>query len=242
MIERSEGIKRRGPPGHISDEGGLVTDLETLSTAYRDVVAAVSDLAPAEEWLPTGCTGWSVRDLVFHLRGDAQRALVALASPAGVAPDTDAVSYWTHWRPDTDAARVDQRMTRISASVYSGLRPILESYAETTEAVVYAAVHTDPALPVRTQGFVLCAGDLVRTLIVEAAVHHLDLVLALERPLPSAGPLGVVRETLDGLLGEPLPLPWDDVTYARTATGRVAIIEADRAALGPLTDRLPLFG
>jgi hypothetical protein len=217
-------------------------DRAILGTAYRDVVAAVSDLDDSQEWLPTGCSGWSVRDLVFHLRGDAQRALVALATPAGGAPDTDAVSYWSHWRPGTEGARTSLRMTRISASVYSGLRPILDSYAETTEAVLYAAAHTDPAMPVRTQGHVLTAGDLVRTLVVEAAVHHLDLVVALDRPLPSAGPLRIVRETLDGLLGQALPLPWDDVTYARTGTGRAPISAADRRALGPLAGRFPLFG
>ena len=219
-----------------------MTDQEALSTSYRDVVAALRNIGAEEEWLPTGCAGWTVRDLLFHLRGDAQRALVALASPAGTAPDTDAVSYWKRWRPGTDAARASLRMVRISASVYPGLRPILDSYAETAEAVVYAAVHTDPELPVRTQGRVLRANDLVRTLVVEAAVHHLDLVVALDRPLPSAGPLRVVRETLDGLLGEPLPLPWDDVTYARTGTGRAGLSEQDRITLGPLAERLPLFG
>jgi hypothetical protein len=140
-----------------------MADREALSTAYRDIVAVLRDLSAEEEWLPTGCAGWSVRDLLFHLRGDAQRALVALASPAGTEPDTDAVSYWTHWRPDTDGALLNRRMTRICASVYSGLRPILDSFAETTEAVVYAAVNTDPGLAVRTQGHVLRAGDLVRT-------------------------------------------------------------------------------
>jgi hypothetical protein len=219
-----------------------MTDQEALSTSYRDVVAALRNIGAEEEWLPTGCAGWTVRDLLFHLRGDAQRALVALASPAGTAPDTDAVSYWTRWRPGTDAARADLRMVRIGASVYPGLRPLLDSYAETAEAVVYAAVHTDPELPVRTQGRVLRAGDLVRTLVVEAAIHHLDLVVALDRPLPSAGPLRMVRETLDGLLGEPLPLPWDDVTYARAGTGRAEPSEQDRIALGPLAERLPLFG
>jgi hypothetical protein len=223
-----------------------MTDLNaTLSTAYRDVVAVVRDIeetVPGGEWLPTGCAGWSVRDLVFHMRGDAQRALVALASPAPAEPDTDAVSYWSHWRPGTDTAQVSLRMTRVSASVYSGLRPILDSYAEVTEAVVYAATRADPGLPVRTQGHVLTVADLVRTLVVEAAVHHLDLVAAVDRPLPSAGSLRLVREALDGLLGRPLPLPWDDVTYARAGTGRAAISDDDRAALGDLAGRFPLFG
>jgi Mycothiol maleylpyruvate isomerase N-terminal domain len=213
-----------------------------LSTTFRDVVAILRDTTAEEEWLPTGCAGWSVRDLLFHLRGDAQRALVALASPAGTEPDTDAVSYWTHWRPGSDDARESLRMTRIGASVYSGLRPILDGYAETTEAVVYAATHTDPDLPVRTQGHVLRAGDLVRTLVVEAAVHHLDLVVALDRPLPSSGALRLVREALDGLLGEPLPPAWDDVTYARIGTGRAAPSDEDRVALGRLAERFPLFG
>jgi hypothetical protein len=170
-----------------------MADQEALSTAYRDIVAVLRDISAEEEWLPTGCAGWPVRDLLFHLRGDAQRALVALAGPAGAAPDTDAASYWTHWRPNTDGALLNRRMTRISASVYSGLRPILDGFAETTEAVVCAAVHTDP-------------------------------------------------ETLDGLLGEPLPLPWDDVTYARAGTGRTELSEPDRHALGPLAERFPLFG
>jgi Mycothiol maleylpyruvate isomerase N-terminal domain len=223
-----------------------MTDLNaTLSTAYLDVVAVLRDVeetVPGGEWLPTGCAGWSVRDLLFHMRRDAQRALVALASPASAEPDTDAVSYWTHWRPGTDVAQTNLRMTRIGASVYSGLRPILDGYAETTEAVVYAATRTDPGLPVRTQGHVLTAADLVRTLVVEAAVHHLDLVAVLDRPLPSAGPLRLVRETLDGLLGQPVPLPWDDVMYARVGTGRAAIPEEDRTALGALAGRFPLFG
>jgi hypothetical protein len=60
-----------------------MTDQDVLSTAYRDVVAAVSDLDADEEWLPTGCAGWSVRDLVFHMRGDTGPGR---ARPAGGFP------------------------------------------------------------------------------------------------------------------------------------------------------------
>ena len=45
--------------------------------------------------------------------------------------------------------------------------------------------------------------DLLSTLTVEAAVHHLDLVLRLDRPGPAAGPLAEVRRVLEGLLGRP---------------------------------------
>ncbi len=73
-------------------------------------------------------------------------------------------------------------------------------------------------------------------------MHHLDLVVVLDRPLPSAGPLRVVRETLDGLLGQKVPLSWDDVTYARAGTGRAPLPAEDRAELGELAERFPLFG
>jgi hypothetical protein len=47
--------------------------------------------------------------------------------------------------------------------------------------------------PVKTQGWVLTVADLLSTLTVEAAVHHLDLVLRLDRPGPAAAPLAEVR-------------------------------------------------
>ncbi|MCF2436316.1 maleylpyruvate isomerase N-terminal domain-containing protein [Streptomyces thinghirensis] len=33
----------------------------------------VRPLGEDDSWLPTHCTGWAVRDLVFHLLADAQR-------------------------------------------------------------------------------------------------------------------------------------------------------------------------
>src|SRR5258708_1136193 len=54
--------------------------------------------------------------------------------------------------------------------------------------------------------------------------------------------LGLVRRVLDGLLGTPMAGGWDDRTYALKGTGRVSVTEADRSAIGPMTERLPLFG
>jgi hypothetical protein len=108
--------------------------------------------------------------------------------------------------------------------------------------VLVAADRVGPTDLVRTQGAVLSVADMLSTLTVEAAVHHLDLVLHLERPGPSPAPLAEVRRVLDGLLGEPLPAGWDDATAARRGTGREALAESDRTVLGPLADRFPLFG
>jgi hypothetical protein len=100
----------------------------------------------------------------------------------------------------------------------------------------------DPADLVGTQGRVLTVADLLSTLTVEAAVHHLDLVVRLDRPGPAAGPLAEVRRVLEGLLGAPLPGNWDDVTAARRGTGREPLTPADRSELGSRAAAFPLFG
>ncbi|MDV6012604.1 maleylpyruvate isomerase N-terminal domain-containing protein [Haloechinothrix sp. LS1_15] len=217
------------------------TGAEVLRSAYADVVDTLRGISEEQSWLPTGCTGWTVRDLLFHLLRDAQRALVALASPAGTDPDTDAISYWRSRKPDRDPRQYNLRMTRISASVYSTIGPLLDEFAETSAAAAYAAAVTPARRAVRTQGHVILVEELVRTLIVEAAIHHLDMVVVLDRPGPSAAALRVVRATLDGLLGEPMPLEVDDATYARLGTGRRWLTTEQRHALGPRAHHFPML-
>src|SRR3954451_2602574 len=185
-----------------------------LSSAYRELSAVLSSLTVEEGFEPTGCAGWTAVDLGFHLLSDARRALVALHTPADGPADTTAVDYWTAWRPPEPGDEEELWSTRIAASAHGGLIPIAARYAETTAAVVVAAAGTRPAQLVRTQGRTLTVADLLSTLTVEAAVHHLDLVLRLDRPGPSAEPLAEVRRVLEGLLGSALPDRWDDVTAA----------------------------
>ncbi len=213
-----------------------------LGTAYRDVSSLLSALTEDEGWRPTGCAGWTPVDLGFHLLGDARRALVALATPATAPADTDAVSYWTAWRPPAPGDDEQLWSTRIAASTQGGLPAVAERYAETAAAVVVAAGRVGAADLVRTQGRVLTVADLLSTLVVEVAVHHLDLVAHLDRPGPAGEPLTEVRRVLEGLAGGPLPPSWDDVTAARRGTGREQLSAADRLELGPAAARYPLFG
>lgn len=217
----STGFDHRTEPAHI------------VRDAYEALAAVVRPLGDEESWRPTGCTGWAVRDLVFHLTGDAQRALVALHTPAGDPPDRDAVTYWRDWAPEPVGAANGRRWNRVAASMFLDFRQLKELYLETT---------TGPDRPVATQGHVLTAGDLMITLGVEAAVHHLDLIAALPgAPGPSRAGLAAVRATLDGLLGRPVPLDWSDEHYARAGTGRTPLTGAERHELGPDADRFPLF-
>ncbi|MFI2139050.1 maleylpyruvate isomerase N-terminal domain-containing protein [Streptomyces griseofuscus] len=75
------------------------------------------------------------------------------------------------------------------------------SYLETASALVTAAEDVDPRFVVGTQGHVLTSGDWMRTLAVEATVHHLDLVAHLPTALqPAKDGLACVRATIDALL------------------------------------------
>ncbi|WP_218144202.1 hypothetical protein [Pedococcus cremeus] len=97
-----------------------------------------------------------------------------------------------------------------------------------------------------TQGVVLAVPDFVSTLVVEAAVHGLDLTVALEAPgLPGpALPQPALRETVEvttALLGRSFPAGWGDAGGVLRATGRVPLTEEDRVALGPAADAVPVL-
>jgi len=182
----------------------------------------------------------AVRDVVFHLLGDAQRALVSLLTPSDGPADRTAVTYWIDSPGQHDPDSRGLRATRTMASAWS-LPYLVETYVRTSTAALALAGRTPPDTLVATQGHVLTARDLVATFAVEAAVHHLDLVVELDRPGPRAEPLALVRQTLDGLLGRPVPVAWDDRTWALAGTGRRPLDAAERHAFGADADRLPLL-
>ena len=214
---------------------------EPLRTAYGELCTLADGLTETASWQSSGCVGWSVRDLLLHHLSDAQRALVALAtaSPDGHC-DRDAVTYWTDAPGRSDPESRDLRATRTIASAYR-LDVLQTLYRETLQAVVALSSRVAPSAVAPTQGHTLRVDDLLATLVTEAAVHHLDLVAHLAAPGPSAGPLAVVRRTLDGLLGRSTPTDWDDTTWALVGTGRRSLGASERAVLGADVDRLPLL-
>jgi uncharacterized protein (TIGR03083 family) len=213
-----------------------------LRTAYRDLVDVLGAVADEEAFAPTGCAGWAVVDLAYHLLGDARRALVAMATPAAGPPDTTAVDYWRPHRPARPGDVDDLWPTRAAASLMGGFDVVRRAHAEAAEAVLVAAGRADLGAVVRTQTSVLTVAELLSTLVVEATVHHLDLVAGLGRPGPAAGPLTEVRRVLEGLFGGPLPAGWDDASLARWGTGRVPLTAAAAADLGDGAGRFPLLG
>ena len=218
---------------------------DLLTAAYSALTDLLGTVDDEESWSPTACTGWAVRDLTFHVWMDAQRALVALHTPADGPADRDAVSYWGDWGPDPEGAANGRRRTRVSASMFLRWPQLREEYAGTARAVVHAAGVASPDALVATQGHVLAVDDLLSTLAVEASIHHLDLAVGLPgRPGPSgpsAAGLAEARRVVEALLGAVEPLAWSDERCVLVGTGRADPTPDERTMLRALAGRLPVF-
>jgi hypothetical protein len=191
--------------------------------------------------MPSACRGWLNDDLTFHMLLDAQRALVTFNSPCPGPADKDFVTYWRGWSASDQGAIAHARFVRLSAAAHGEPKTIADRWRETAGAAVRCGRVTETQF-VTTQGHVLTTADFVATLVVEAAVHHLDLIANLEdKPAPDPLALSLTRKTLDGLLGHSPPSAWDDVTYILKATGRAPLSEQDRSSLGGAANRLPVF-
>ncbi|MEV0805448.1 maleylpyruvate isomerase N-terminal domain-containing protein [Micromonospora sp. NPDC050200] len=215
-----------------------------LAQAYDGVIRVVADLDDADLQRPTRCRGWLVADLLFHLLCDAQRALVALATPVAGPPDADDVSYWRSFPPGGDGAR-HAWWARRSAAAFDRPSGVVRIWSDTAPAAVRAAGAADPDGCVSTQGHVLRVPDFLATLTTEAVIHHLDLVLDLpDAPLPGALACRVAVTTVDGLLSDDTVRPsgWDDAGYLLKAAGREPLTDRDRAELGKAARWFPLLG
>lgn len=229
-------IPNRPAPAHPGTSASAA-----LRIAYSDLATIAATLDEPDAWRPTRCAGWMVRDLLLHLLGDAQRGLVALATPAAGPADRDATSFWQDTPERRDPGFRELRAQRIIAGAWD-LDALARTFVDTSRAVVTLAGRTAPDALVATRDHVLRADDLVATLAVEAAVHHLDLVVDLGRPGPRPEALALVRRTLDALLGRPAPAEWSDEWWALLGTGREPLSGRERRALGADAALLPLLG
>ncbi|BCJ38989.1 hypothetical protein Athai_64920 [Actinocatenispora thailandica] len=216
--------------------------LAALTVAYRQLTVIVRERPDADLIRPSRCTGWSVLDVLYHVLLDAQRALIALATPDDRVADTDYISYWRSFPASPRiGANEHARAVRIAASAFRP-RTLIQLWEETSAAVVHAARAADADLRLSTQQHVLTLPDLLATLAVEACVHGLDMTVELAAPTPDPLPLELTRRTLDGLLGAGVRRPgWTDRDYVLKGTGRSPLSATERELLGPSAAQFPLF-
>ncbi|MEO3776846.1 maleylpyruvate isomerase N-terminal domain-containing protein [Micromonospora sp. B11E3] len=218
---------------------------EALAQAYAGVTAVVAPLGDEDLQRPTRCRGWHVADLLFHLLCDAQRALVALASPADGPAVVDGVTYWRAFPSGGDGAARHAWWARRSAAAFDRPSGVVRVWTDTAPAAVRAAGVAAPAGFVTTQGYVLRVPDLLATLTTEAVLHHLDLVVDLpDAPPPAELPVRVAVTSLAGLLPDDAvrPADWGDREFLLKAAGRVPLTDSDRLALGEAAGWFPLIG
>jgi uncharacterized protein (TIGR03083 family) len=219
---------------------------DALNAAYTGITAIVAPMSDHDLLRPTGCRGWTIADLVLHVTGDAQGALVAFASPTSEPADVDFVTYW-HKFPgvgDPSAAAAHAQWVRRTAAAFDQPRGVLRVWSETTPAAVRAARAFDPGRRLTTQGHVFTLPDFLSVLVTEAVIHHLDLIAELpgaSEPDPAAAALA--RATLDGLAGVGgLPAEWETREALLKGTGRAELTDADHALLGDRAKAFPLLG
>jgi Mycothiol maleylpyruvate isomerase N-terminal domain len=209
--------------------------------ALLDVLAA--SLTDEQTLLRSRCRGWAVCDVLCHLDLGMVEILVALASPTDRQADTDFAAYWRDCCAPGEPDLGHARWIRLVASAYARPGGLVRHLRMTTGAALRQARAAPPDQRLEFQGHVIEMGDFLATWVVEAAVHHLDLTVELpDAPPPVPASLQVTRDTLDALLGERVPVGWDDATYALKGTGRLALTGQERDALGQRAERFPLFG
>lgn len=206
-----------------------------LGEVYDAVTATVAPLDSSDFERPTRAAAWNVRQLLFHQLLDAQRTLVALASPTDADADVDAVTYWAPWRPSVgDGGAAHAAFVVRAAAAFDALTgpaALVDWWRTTSAAAARAVAAAPPERRVETQGHVITVADLASTLVVEATVHLLDATLQVPGGPPAAA-LAHTRRVLDGLYGGPLPEGPDDARAILRATGRLPSEEPAYPLLG----------
>src|SRR5262245_31032567 len=207
--------------------------VDGLDAAYGSVSNLAAQLSRSDLLAFSRCRGWSVVDVLFHLLCDAQRALVAFATPTDLPADRDYVSYWTGFAAQAGDPTPSAWWVRRSASAFRDGTGVVALWRETAPAAVRAARRADPGGRISTQGHVLSVPDFMATLATEAAIHHLDMTVNLADAMePGSAATDLAVATLDGLLPVDRPPAWTETEFLLKATGRSPLAAMDRTALG----------
>jgi hypothetical protein len=218
-------------------------DVRLLGIAYGQITAVVT--APTIDLeAPTRLPAWNVCELLFHSLLDAQRVLIALATPTDDPADTDAVTYWQPSVADADfeGDAAHARYVQRAAAAYARPQGLVRHWSDTAAAAVRAARTAAPDGRIRTQRRVLTVPGFLSTAITEAAVHYLDLTVAIDSADCDPELLKHVRVVLDGLLGQPLPVTWSDREAVLKGTNRTRLDDGDKSSLGVHAADFPLLG
>jgi uncharacterized protein (TIGR03083 family) len=214
-----------------------------MENAIADLLRFVAKLDEDDWRRPTRCPPLDVAALVAHVAGSFRFVQSWLNADVAGDATLDRSSMWRAFPQQTAVGIVEAAMA--SSHRPDEVRLELESAVHSfVDACASLSPHQLAACRFFGPRFILTTVDVIANRVLEVAVHLLDCqhaVGATEVLPPGAGP--VLRSILDGLLEQPLPagLAWDDLHYARVATGRVRLTAHEEGVLGGLSSRLPLL-
>jgi hypothetical protein len=219
-----------------------LADVNLFSRSWTALRAAVAELPDKDFEQPSGCSGWLVRDLVCHLIIDAQDVLITLVTPAETEPTVNAVTYWhVENQPPTGEDPLNALIVRLAAA-YGESRLLKFHFEDVGSAAGRAAELADPSLLVSTRDEVLTVGDYLTAYVLEWTLHHLDLIAHLpDATEPPTEGLAQSRATLEKIADAAFPPSFTDKDALLVGTGRRAPTDAEKAELGELAAKLPLF-
>jgi uncharacterized protein (TIGR03083 family) len=189
---------------------------------------------------PTRLPEWNVKELLGHVCRGVDRISTALDNPSLEATDADSISYWRTYDDDADIA---DRAKEFAAGYDSG-QALAAAWDQTWRRALGRAADAPRERIVVTWGPALTFDQYLRTRVLEATVHRMDLNDALGLPAdPTDDALAIVEEILIGLLDPrpPRTSPVGGVAFVEIGTGRRQPTDGERAALGDLADRFPLL-
>ncbi|MEJ8281757.1 maleylpyruvate isomerase N-terminal domain-containing protein [Pseudonocardia spirodelae] len=169
------------------------------------------------------CHGRLAADVLAHLHLGLVEMLAGFPARTVRPADVDLATYWS--APPPGAAQpgwAHERFARAVAAAYARPSGQLAHVARTVRGLRRLVADLDAPYRLEFQGHVLEVADFVGTWVVEVAVHHLDMTVALpDVPAPPASGLALVRETVARPAGRDAVAGWDDDTaLALAATGR----------------------
>ncbi|KAA8885449.1 maleylpyruvate isomerase family protein [Nocardia colli] len=213
--------------------------MDLFSRSWTALRTAVADLEDQDFQLPSGCTGWLIRDLVCHLIIDAQDVLITLVTPTEAEPTRDAVTYWNVVEPPTGDDPLDALIVRLAAA-YQHPELLKLHLDDLGAAAGRAALLANPDTRVTTQDYVLTTADYLGAYVMEWTLHHLDLIAHLpDAADPPIETLSHARETLEKIAGAPFPASMSDKDALLIGTGRRLPTDAQHTELGDLATELP---
>ncbi|AGL21679.1 maleylpyruvate isomerase N-terminal domain-containing protein [Actinoplanes sp. N902-109] len=166
----------------------------------------------------------------------------AATNPAANGPDDSGRADGDRAADDRAADVAHAQWVRRTAAAFQTPTGVVRLWTELAPAACHAARTADQAGHIGTQGHVLTVPDFIATLVTEAVIHHLDLIVPLPNATPPADPATAIAiATMEGL-GGPFPAEWSPAEALRKASGRLDLTDTDRNLLGPRASAFPLIG